>query len=64
MDVRTTGRGGSGWEAQVHAALLGLGWTVRDADEAVAAVAPEAAADPPPEIAELLRSALRTLSRA
>ncbi len=64
VDVRTSGRGGSGWEGQVHAALLGLGWTVRDADEAVAAVAPEAAADPPPEIAELLRSALRTLSRA
>jgi Holliday junction DNA helicase RuvA len=64
VDVRAARRAGAGWEAQVHAALLGLGWSVRDADEAVASVAAEAAQDPQPEIAELLRSALRTLSRA
>jgi len=37
---------------------------VRDADEAVAAVAAEAAQEPAPDVATLLRSALRTLSRA
>jgi Holliday junction DNA helicase RuvA len=53
-----------GWESQVHAALLGLGWSVRDADEAIAAIAPEAAAEPTPDVSTLLRAALRTLSRA
>ncbi len=64
VDVRTSTRGGAGWEGQVHAALLGLGWSVRDADEAVASVAVEAAQETAPEIADLLRAALRTLSRA
>lgn len=55
------------WRGQVHAGLLGLGWSTREADEAVAAVAPEAdaalAAGEQPSIAALLKSALRSLSR-
>ncbi len=42
--------------------LVGLGWSAKDADAAVEAVAPEAGDDP--QVALLLRSALRTLSRA
>jgi Holliday junction DNA helicase RuvA len=49
------------WRPQVHAALLGLGWSTREADEAVTAVADQAGADP--DVAILLRSALQTLSR-
>lgn len=73
--VRTPGS--QPWEDQVHAALLGLGWSTRDADEAVAAVAAEVAADAaahdddgadavalPPDVPALLKAALRTLSRA
>lgn len=56
------------WREQVHAALLGLGWSAREADEAVAAVAPEAEASvadgATPDVAALLRTALRSLSRA
>jgi Holliday junction DNA helicase RuvA len=68
-----SGRGGTaaepaGWRSQVHAALLGLGWSSRDADEAVAVVAPEAeaavAAGTAPDVGALLKSALRTLRRA
>ncbi|MCU0266111.1 MAG: Holliday junction branch migration protein RuvA [Actinomycetia bacterium] len=57
-----------GWRSQVHAALLGLGWSSRDADEAVAVVAPDAeaavAAGTAPDVGALLKSALRTLRRA
>ena len=55
---------GADWQAQVHAALIGLGWTVRDADEAISAVAPEAAGESAPDVGALLKSALRSLSRA
>jgi Holliday junction DNA helicase RuvA len=50
------------WKDQVLQALVGLGWSAKDADAAVEAVAPEAGDDP--QIALLLRSALRTLSKA
>ena len=43
-------------------ALVGLGWSAKDADAAVEAVAPEAGDDP--QVAVLLRSALRTMSKA
>lgn len=51
------------WEGQVHAGLVGLGWSAKEADKAVAAVAPEAGLTTVPDVAALLRSALRTLSR-
>ena len=48
--------------ARLEQALVGLGWSAKDADSAVEAVAPEAGDDP--QVAGLLRSALRTLSKA
>jgi Holliday junction DNA helicase RuvA len=50
------------WKDQVLQALVGLGWSAKDADAAVEAVAPDAG--DAPQVAVLLRSALRTLSRA
>jgi holliday junction DNA helicase RuvA len=68
------------WREQVRAGLVNLGWQVRDADAAIAAVEPEltAAAGPTAddmagagqdaapdiEVAVALRAALRVLSRA
>jgi Holliday junction DNA helicase RuvA len=51
----------STWRDQVSAALMGLGWSAREADKAVETVAPEAGDSP--DVAALLRAALRTLSR-
>ncbi|MBW1604165.1 Holliday junction branch migration protein RuvA [Streptomyces sp. JJ66] len=53
------------WREQLHAALLGLGYATREADEAVEAVAPQAAgADGAvPPVSTLLRAALQTLNR-
>lgn len=50
------------WRGQVHQGLVGLGWSTKDAEKAVDAVAPEAGDTP--DVAALLRSALRSLSRA
>ena len=50
------------WKDQVLQGLVGLGWSAKDADAAVEAVAPEAGDDP--QVAVLLRSALRTMSKA
>ncbi|MFE2299741.1 Holliday junction branch migration protein RuvA [Streptomyces sp. NPDC059445] len=53
------------WRDQLHAALVGLGYATREADEAVAAVAPQAeAAEGTPQVGQLLRAALQTLNRA
>ena len=52
------------WADQVHAGLVGLGWSAKEADKAVQAVAPEAEQQSTPDVAALLRSALRTLSKA
>lgn len=51
----------SGWRDQVTEALTGLGWTAKQAGEAVDRVAP--AAGVPVDIAGILRSALRELGR-
>ncbi|GAB2586146.1 Holliday junction branch migration protein RuvA [Streptomyces capparidis] len=62
------GPAAAGWRDQLHAALVGLGYAVRQADEAVEAVAPEAdaavAGGGAPDVSALLRSALRGLGRA
>jgi holliday junction DNA helicase RuvA len=50
------------WRAQVHQGLVGLGWSARDADQAVESVSPEAGDQP--DVGALLRAALRTLSKA
>lgn len=56
------------WRDQLQSALIGLGWSPREADEAVAHVSPDAdealAAGAEPDVALLLRTALRSLSRA
>ncbi|CQR65049.1 Holliday junction branch migration protein RuvA [Streptomyces leeuwenhoekii] len=55
----------AGWRDQLHAALIGLGYATREADEAVAAVAPQAeAAGGTPQVGRLLKAALQTLNRA
>ncbi|MDI2132713.1 Holliday junction branch migration protein RuvA [Yinghuangia seranimata] len=55
------------WRDQLHAALVGLGYATREADEAVARVTPDAeamAADGgAPDTGLLLRAALRGLNR-
>ena len=62
--------GGEPWRAQVHAGLVGLGWSAKEADRAVDAVAPDAATEVEtatgsgPDVAALLRAALRSLSKA
>jgi Holliday junction DNA helicase RuvA len=70
------GRGGTGagaaaapdWRAQLHAALVGLGYAPREAEDALAAVAPQAEAavaeGADPSVSRLLRAALQTLNRA
>ena len=52
------------WREQVHAGLVGLGWSAKEADKAVETVAPQAAESDDPDVAALLRAALRSLSRA
>ena len=52
------------WREQVHAGLVGLGWSAKEAEKAVEAVAAEAWGAPEPDMAALLRAALRTLSKA
>jgi Holliday junction DNA helicase RuvA len=48
----------------VQAGLVGLGWSAKEADRALAEVAPEAEQMTTPDVAALLRAALRTLSKA
>ncbi|NWF30756.1 Holliday junction branch migration protein RuvA [Streptomyces sp. PKU-EA00015] len=56
---------GQSWRDQLHAALIGLGYATREADDAVTAVAPQAESlGPAPEVGPLLRAALQTLNRA
>jgi holliday junction DNA helicase RuvA len=54
------------WRPQVHAGLVGLGWSAKEADKAVEVVAADVREDDPgaPDVASLLRAALRTLSKA
>ncbi len=50
------------WRQQVQQGLVGLGWSAKDADKAIDAVSDQAGEQP--DVASLLRAALRTLSRA
>ncbi len=50
------------WRAQVQQGLVGLGWSVREADRAVEEVADQAGDQP--DVAALLRAALQTLRKA
>jgi Holliday junction DNA helicase RuvA len=60
--VAASGPSEAPWRGQVHQGLVGLGWSTKDADKAVDAVADEAGDSP--DVAALLRSALRSLSKA
>jgi Holliday junction DNA helicase RuvA len=50
------------WRDQVQQGLVGLGWSAKDADKAVDTVADQAGDQP--DVAALLRAALRILSKA
>ena len=54
--------GSAPWRDQVHQGLVGLGWSAKESEKAVDAVAPEAGEMP--DVGALLRAALRTLSKA
>ena len=66
--ARVPGQGVGAWREQLRSALLGLGWSGREVDEALAAVGPEAeaalAVGDTPDVAALLKTSLRLLSRA
>ncbi|MFW6091190.1 MAG: Holliday junction branch migration protein RuvA [Actinomycetota bacterium] len=52
------------WRRQVHSALLGLGWSAREADGAVERVAPMVGDGlDPADVPSLLKAALRTLAK-
>ncbi|MDX6254362.1 MAG: holliday junction helicase RuvA [Frankiales bacterium] len=51
------------WQPQVRAALVGLGYSAREADQAVEVIAADEAAATA-DVTALLRAALRTLSRS
>jgi holliday junction DNA helicase RuvA len=51
-----------GWRDQVREGLMGLGWSARDADEAVAMVA-RAYPERDPEVADALKQAMRLLAK-
>ena len=53
---------GAPWRSQVQQGLVGLGWSTKDAEKAVEAVADQAGDTP--DVGALLRSALRSLSKA
>ncbi len=65
--VMVTSASDGDWRAQVRAGLLGLGWSSREAEAAVDSVRPLAAeassAGSPVSVADLLRAALRSLSK-
>lgn len=52
---------GAQWREQVTEALVGLGWSARQASDAVEKVAPATGEEP--QVAEVLRAALRELGR-
>ena len=58
----TAGVTGGSWPEQVRQALVGLGWTAGQADQAVAAVAETVDGETPP-VPVLLRQAIRLLGR-
>ena len=53
----------SGWRDQVTQGLVGLGWSVRDAEVACSDVEHLVAADPQVGVAVLMRAALQSLAR-
>jgi Holliday junction DNA helicase RuvA len=67
LDLTAGGAGGGvgaapGWRDQVREGLMGLGWSARDADEAVAMVA-RAYPERDPDVADALKQAMRLLAK-
>jgi Holliday junction DNA helicase RuvA len=62
VDLGSARPTGPVWAPQVHAALVGLGWSPKEADAAIETVAAEV--EPDADVALVLRAALRTLDRA
>jgi Holliday junction DNA helicase RuvA len=60
----TLAAGSPAWRTQVHEALLGLGWSTRDAEAALESVAAELPAGAEPDVSTVLRDALRSLAKA
>ena len=54
---------GISWADQVRQALVGLGWTAGQADQAVASVAAELDGEPAPGVPVLLKRAIQVLGR-
>ncbi|TMQ90824.1 Holliday junction branch migration protein RuvA [Actinomadura soli] len=61
-DVRAPARA-EPWREQVQMGLINLGWSAKDADAAVSAVAADLDGAETPPVAALLRSALKKLSK-
>jgi Holliday junction DNA helicase RuvA len=55
---------GGGWQDQVRQALVGLGWTSGQSDQAVAALAESVDGQPTPAVPVLLKQAIRLLGGA
>ncbi len=53
--------GASGWARQVREALVGLGWSTKQAEDAVEAVTPDAGERP--DVSTVLRAALQRLAK-
>jgi Holliday junction DNA helicase RuvA len=60
----SSGDGEPAWRAQVQQALVGLGWNVKQADDAVSAVADEIPAGAAADVSAVLRAALQRLARS
>jgi Holliday junction DNA helicase RuvA len=60
----TAAAGAPAWRGQVHEALLGLGWSVRDAEAALETVAADVPTGVTPDVSTILRDALRSLAKA
>ena len=57
----TPSHDGPTWQGPVHSALVGLGWSAREADAALTAIAPDIESDA--DVSTVLRAALRSLDR-
>lgn len=55
---------GISWQDQVRQALMGLGWSAAQADQAVGVVGAELAGEPAPSVPLLLKRAIQVLGRA
>lgn len=60
----TVAAGAASWRGQVHEALLGLGWSTRDAEAALDGVAADLPPGEVPDVSTILRDALRSLAKS